>query len=166
MKEWGGAETLLHGDLWAINVFVIPTGNGLHARLIDWDHAAVGPFSYDLSTFLLRFPPGQRQWILEQYSEEVARSDWHLPEQAELNLLFETAEYARFANRIIWPAIALVMDNAEWGFEMLAETERWFEQFEPVLPLDSAQQPQGPQSLEEGPSSEQPAVVPSTGARE
>src|SRR6266542_6642908 len=56
LAELGGPETLLHGDLWAINVFVIPTANGLHARLIDWDHAAVGPASYDLSTFLLRFP--------------------------------------------------------------------------------------------------------------
>jgi hypothetical protein len=25
MNRWGGPETLLHGDLWAINVFVIPT---------------------------------------------------------------------------------------------------------------------------------------------
>ena len=41
----------------------------------------------------------------------------------------------RFANRIIWPAIALVIDSAGWGHEALAEIEQWFEQFEPVLPL-------------------------------
>src|SRR6058998_2193220 len=53
LKKWGGPETLLHGDLWTTNVFVMQSANGLRARLIDWDHAAVGPFSYDLSTFLL-----------------------------------------------------------------------------------------------------------------
>ena len=134
LEEWGGPETLLHGDLWAINVFVMQAADGLQARLIDWDHAAVGPFSYDLSTFLLRFPREHRQAFLKLYSEEVARSGWHLPAQAELNALFETAEYARFANRVIWPAIALVMDHAEWGFEALAEIDQWFEKFEPVLP--------------------------------
>ena len=134
LVKWGGPETLLHGDLWTINVFVIHDADGLHARLIDWDHAAVGPFTYDLSTFLLRFPRERRLPILKVYGEEVARSGWRLPERDELNALFETAEYGRVANSIIWPAIALVMDNAEWGLEMLAEVERWFENFEPVLP--------------------------------
>ncbi len=133
LAELGGPETLLHGDLWAINVFVIPTANGLHARLIDWDHAAVGPASYDLSTFLLRFPPEHRQWILELYRQAVAEAGWQLPDERTLNLLFETHEYARFANRIIWPAIALVTDQAAWGVEALAEIDEWFEQFEPVL---------------------------------
>jgi aminoglycoside phosphotransferase (APT) family kinase protein len=126
---------LLHGDLWTTNVFVMQSANGLRARLIDWDHAAVGPFSYDLSTFLLRFPRERRLSILNLYTEEVARSGWHLPTQAELNALFETAEYARFANSVIWAAIASVMDHAEWGFEMFAEIDRWFENFEPVLPM-------------------------------
>ena len=135
LAEWGGPETLLHGDLWAINVFVIPTNNGLRARLIDWDHAAVGPASYDLSTFVLRFPAPHRPWVLELYRQAVARAGWRLPAERGLNLLFETHEYARFANRIIWPSIALVMDRANWGFEELAEIERWFEKFEPVLPV-------------------------------
>jgi hypothetical protein len=135
LKKWGGPETLLHGDLWTTNVFVMQSANGLRARLIDWDHAAVGPFSYDLSTFLLRFPRERRLSILNLYTEEVARSGWHLPTQAELNALFETAEYARFANSVIWAAIASVMDHAEWGFEMFAEIDRWFENFEPVLPM-------------------------------
>ena len=34
----------------------------------------------------------------------------------------------------VWPAIALVKDRADWGFEMLAEVERWFRNFEPVFP--------------------------------
>src|SRR5437667_6425167 len=132
--EWGGPETLLHGDLWAINVFVIPSARGLHARFIDWDHAGVGPASYDLSTFLLRFPAEHRQWILELYRQAVAEAGWRLPAERELNTLFETHEYARFANRIIWPAIALVTDRAAWGLEALAEIDEWFEQFDPVLP--------------------------------
>src|SRR5438552_13625933 len=135
LAEWGGPETLLHGDLWAINVFVIPSANGLRARLIDWDHAAVGPASYDLSTFLLRFPSEHRLWVLDLYRQAVADAGWGLPGERELNLLFETHEYARIANRIIWPAIALVMDGAEWGTEALAEIDGWFEQFEPVLPV-------------------------------
>ena len=134
LSRWGGPETLLHGDLWTINVFVIHDADGLHPRFIDWDHAAVGPFSYDLSTFLLRFPRERRLPILTQYAEEVARSGWSVPGRAELNALFETAEFGRMASSIVWPAIALVMDNAEWGLEMLAEVERWFENFEPVLP--------------------------------
>jgi len=133
LAEGGGPETLLHGDLWAINVFVIPDANGRRARLIDWDHAAVGPASYDLSTFLLRFPSEHRLWVFELYRQAVSDLGWRLPGESELNLLFETHEYARFANRIIWPAIALVMDGAAWGAEALAEIDGWFEQFEPVL---------------------------------
>jgi len=134
LAKWGGPETLLHGDLWTINVFVIHDAGGLHPRLIDWDHAAVGPFTYDLSTFLLHFPREHRLPILRLYGEEVARSGWRLPARTELNALFETAEYGRMSSSMVWPAIALVMDNAEWGLEMLAEVERWFEKFEPVLP--------------------------------
>ena len=67
--------------------------------------------------------------------EAVARAGWQLPGEHKLNLLFETHEYARFANRMIWPAVAVVMDQVNWGFEELAEVERWFVQFEPVLPV-------------------------------
>src|SRR5439155_6367948 len=47
LEALGGPETLLHGDLWTTNTFVATAGDGLVARLIDWDHAAVGPASYD-----------------------------------------------------------------------------------------------------------------------
>src|SRR5207247_8726056 len=134
VEEWGGPETLLHGDRWAENVFVIPGANDLRVRLIDWDYAGVGPSSYDLSTFLLRFPPERRPSILEFYREQVEESGRELPTQDNLNALFETAEYARFATRVIWPAIALVPDKAEWGAQALADVEEWFQQFEPVLP--------------------------------
>ena len=133
LLEIGGPETLVHGDLWPTNTFVLPTTHGLEARLIDWDHAAVGSASYDLSTLLLRYPCRHRLWILELYREAVARRGWRLPPAEDLNLLFGTHEYARLANRIIWPAIALVKDHADWGFEELAEVERWFINFQPVF---------------------------------
>ena len=133
--ESAGPETLLHGDLWTTNTFVIQTSTGARAKLIDWDHAGVGPVSYDLSTFLLRFPREQRPQLLEIYREAVSEVGWKLPNDEVLNLLFETAEYGRFANRIIWPAIALVHDKAEWPLQELAEVERWFQDWRPVLPV-------------------------------
>ncbi|HSF19308.1 MAG TPA: phosphotransferase [Vicinamibacteria bacterium] len=131
--DLGGYETLLHGDLWTSNVFVIPTKDGLRARLIDWDHVGVGSFGYDLSTLLLRYPREHRPRILEQYRDLVADAGWRLPGVRDLNVLFETAEYARYANRVIWASIAL-LDGEDWGFDELTEIERWFETFQPVLP--------------------------------
>ena len=137
LDRLGGPDTLLHGDLWTTNTFVAPprNGDGPTARLIDWDHAAVGPATYDLSTFLYRFAPSDRPWILEAYARAVAPAGWTLPAAPELNGLFETAEYARYANRIIWPAVALLEEGAAWGWDTLAEVERWFDAMTPVLPL-------------------------------
>src|SRR6266511_2349145 len=87
LAELGGPETLLHGDLWTTNTFVMPTAHGLQARLIDWDHAAVGPASYDLSTFLLRFPTHHRLWIVDLYRESTGRLGWQVPAPRDLNLL-------------------------------------------------------------------------------
>ena len=125
----GGPDTLLHGDLWTINAFVVatPDGGGLRACLVDWDRVGVGPFAYDLSTLLLRFPSEERGGVLDAYRRAVARAGWSLPPAAELNLMCETAELARYANRVIWPALALVHEQAAWGFAELAEVERWFE---------------------------------------
>jgi thiamine kinase-like enzyme len=137
LEVWSGPETLLHGDLWPVNVFVIPINHGVHVRLIDWDHASVGPASYDLSTFLLRIPPQERSWALDVYRDETSRAGWRLPPSPILNLLFETAEYARLANRIIWPAIALIQDGAPWAWDSLAEVDQWFEELQPVLPYET-----------------------------
>ena len=136
LEAWGGPETLLHGDLWHINIFVIPTHSGFHVRLIDWDHASVGPASYDLSTFLLRLPSEERTWVLDVYRDETSRAGWCLPPTRILNVLFETAEYSRLANRMIWPAIALVQDRATWAWESLAEIDGWFEDLAPILPCE------------------------------
>jgi hypothetical protein len=135
MAELGGPEVLLHGDLWTTNVLVCSTGTGLHARLIDWDRAGVGPISYDLSTFLYRFPPAARPWILDLYQDAVARVGWRLPSALDLNLLFDTAEQARLVNRLIWAAIALWKDHAEWAFDELAAFAHWLDVVTPVLPL-------------------------------
>jgi hypothetical protein len=125
-----GPETLLHGDLWTINIFVSESAEGPRARLVDWDRVGVGPFSYDLSTFLFRFPASQRPWILERYRQAVARAGWRLGSPPELDLLFDTAERARYANRVIWPVLALLHERADWGFPELAEVERWFQALE------------------------------------
>ena len=122
-----GPDTLLHGDLWTINAFVTQTAPGPRARLIDWDKVGVGPFSYDLSTFLFRFEGVERPSLVEVYRRAVARRGWRLAPLADLQILFDTAERARYANRVIWPALALVQERADWGFPELAEVERWFQ---------------------------------------
>ncbi len=128
----GGPDTLLHGDLWPINTFVDSTAARLRACLVDWDRVGVGPFAYDLSTLLFRFPVHERAAVLDVYRRAVARAGWSLPRAADLKLMCETAELARYANRVIWPALALVREQAAWGFSELAEVERWFEALDTV----------------------------------
>jgi hypothetical protein len=118
MAEAGGAETMLHGDLWTINILVADAGNRLGVRLVDWDNAGAGPICYDLSTFLYRFERAERRWVLDAYRKAVARAGWCLPPVSELNVLCDTAECARYANRI---------------FAELSEIEQWFEALEPLL---------------------------------
>lgn len=137
LAEFGGPETLLHGDLWTTNIFVASAAAGSRVRLIDWDHAGVGPASYDLSTFLLRFAPERRASIVALYRQSLENGGWRMPGRRELNRLFETAELARYANRAIWPAIALLRERAEWGFPALAAVEGWFQAFSPILVGDS-----------------------------
>jgi hypothetical protein len=138
LAEWGGPETLLHGDLWTSNTFVQGSPLGYHARLIDWDRTGVGPMSYDLSTFLLRFPASQRGWILDLYARSLENGVWKLPPVSRLNLLCETAELSRYANCVVWPAQAIARDGGTWGWKALAEVERWFEALEPVIPREGA----------------------------
>lgn len=134
VQDFGGPETMLHGDLWPQNAFVIPTQEGVRVRLIDWDHAGAGPLIYDLSTFLSRFPAEDRQWILDAYLQAPERPPWKVPSNKDLNLLFETAEYARLAYCVIWPAIEAGDSQVAWAFDKLAETDEWFECVEPLLP--------------------------------
>lgn len=130
VKELSGPETLLHGDLWPSNVFILPDEQ---IRLIDWDRAGAGPIAYDLSTFILRIPSKQRPKLMEIYREATA-TKWEIPDYKDLNLIFETFEYARYACLMIWPAIALWESGAAWAREQLEEIERWFNAWEPIFP--------------------------------
>jgi len=132
-QELGGPQTLLHGDLWDINTVVISTTEGIETRFIDWDRAGTGQVAYDLSTFLYRFASTERAWILQRYREVVGRAGWHLPDGSDLNLLFDTAECARYANRVIWPAAALLTGGGDDQHRELAEILGWFDALEPVL---------------------------------
>lgn len=134
MEEAGGPETLLHGDLWPKNVFVSTHAHGARARLIDWDHVGVGPWSYDVSTFLYQSSPEERPAILQRYREAVDRAGWRFPRDRELNLLCHTAESARYTHCILWAALALLSEGAEWGAAELIDFERWFEALRPPLP--------------------------------
>jgi len=133
MEEAGGPDTLLHGDLWPKNVFVSMTPAGPRARLIDWDHVGVGPASYDVSTFLYQSAPEERPAVLQRYREAVERQGWRLPEHDTLNVLFHTAECARYAHCIVWAAMALLHDGAEWGIGELMDFEHWFRALRPPL---------------------------------
>ena len=130
MEELGGPDTLLHGDLWLGNVILTPEG----VRLIDWDHVAVGPIAYDLSTFLNRFPVAERDHVLDLYRDAVGHAGWELPAAGELNPLFATCELARCANCVVWPALAAAEGrDVGWAFEDLALVEGWLEALDPVL---------------------------------
>ena len=131
LREFSGPETLLHGDLWPSNVFVSPEGQ---VRLIDWDRTGAGPIAYDLSTFLLRFPPQQRAELMELYREGLPPGLWAIPSYKDLNMLFETFEFARYTCLMIWPAIALWESGASWALEQLEEIERWFQAWQPIFP--------------------------------
>jgi Phosphotransferase enzyme family len=128
--------TLLHGDLWPQNVLLPGHGDGRQARLIDWDQAAIGPVVYDLSTFVSRLSSRARLPALRLYERAVRTAGWDLPDPAELNYAFETAEYARLASCLISPAEAAA-EGAEWGFDDLGEVDRWFAALRPVLPVTS-----------------------------
>jgi hypothetical protein len=135
LREAGWPLTLLHGDLWPQNVLLPPPrGDRRRARLIDWDQAGVGPVVYDLSTFVSRLASHLRIPALRLYRRAVGAAGWRLPEPADLNDAFETAEYARLASCLISPAEA-AGEGAEWGFEELREVDRWFAALRPVLPV-------------------------------
>jgi hypothetical protein len=133
MAEAGGPETLLHGDLWPKNILTAPTPKGPQSRLIDWDATGVGPVTYDLSTFLYRFPVDQRPSLLARYRAAAEPLGWETPATRDLSLLLETAEISRIANCLVWPCIAAVQDQADWTWDSLAEMETWFDAVEPAL---------------------------------
>jgi thiamine kinase-like enzyme len=130
LQRFGGPHTLLHGDLWTTNAFVLDSG----PRLIDWDRAGVGPAVYDLSTLLLRFEPDERAALLDAYRARLADHGIELALGAETELAFDSAEQARVATRVVWPAAAVATgEHADWGWEELARTGGWLDSLTPVL---------------------------------
>jgi hypothetical protein len=118
LEELGGPETLVHGDLWPTNVFVLAPGEGPRVRLIDWDHVGVARLSYDLSTLLMRLPSAQRPEIL-------------------VNGLFDSAERARIASHVLSPVLALLRGDTAlrgWALDALPEVSGWFDELTDVLP--------------------------------
>lgn len=139
LEELGGPETLVHGDLWPKNIFVLDGGDRLRVRLIDWDRAGVARFPYDLSTFLIRVPAAQRPGIFEEYRDAVGAGGWRLPEDDVLNGLFDTAERARLANLVVWSALPLLRDEEKlraWALGTLEDASSWLDALEPVLPCE------------------------------
>ena len=131
----GGPETLLHGDLWPTNAIALTDGDSVRVRLIDWDEAAAGPAGFDVSTFLLRFPPSYRGEILDRYRSAVRRlAGWTLPGEGELNEIFETAAYARLASLLVWSIAAAADGDSDWLPERLADVVEWIDEVSPVLP--------------------------------
>src|SRR5206468_12751089 len=139
-EEAGGPETRLHGDLGPKNNFGASDGDRPCSRLNDWDHVGVGPASYDVSTLLYQSPLDDRPWMLCRYREALERAGHRLPGDRELNALFHAAETARGVSSIIWPAMALLNDGAEWGRSGLVDIDDWFENLRPPLsdPVGSA----------------------------
>lgn len=135
LEQHGGPETLVHGDLWPKNVLVRREAHGLRAQLIDWDRVGVGHASYDLSTFLSRFPAEDRGWVLDSYRGAAERIGWPVPNTRELNALAATAELSRLTNRVIWPALALLEGHPErdWAIGELATFADWIDGIEPLF---------------------------------
>ncbi|HEV8265525.1 MAG TPA: phosphotransferase [Gemmatimonadales bacterium] len=134
LAEASEPETMLHGDLLAKNVIVAQGPQGSSVRLLDWDHVGVGPVSYDLSTFLTRFPASEREWIVSRYRDAVRRLGGDLPGVAELNLLLDTAEQARCAEYVAAFASKLLLDGERVAPTGLLEIEGWIQALRPLLP--------------------------------
>jgi aminoglycoside/choline kinase family phosphotransferase len=134
LAEAGEPETMLHGDLLAKNVIVAERPAGWSVTLLDWDHVGVGPVSYDLSTFLTRYPASEREWIVSRYRDAVRRLGGDLPGVAELNLLLDTAEQARCAEYVAAFAAKLLLDGERVAPTGLLEIEGWVEALQPLLP--------------------------------
>jgi hypothetical protein len=131
IADLGGPDTLLHGDLWLKNLMVVRDAERVHVRLIDWDHAGLGPVAYDLSTFIDRFAPEERAGVLELYKEEVVGADWRLPSRSDMNHLFATFELARITNCIAWSALAVTAGrHVDWALKELSD---WLESLDSAL---------------------------------
>jgi hypothetical protein len=116
LEERAGPETLVHGDLTRENVFVL---DGT-VRLIDWDHAGVGPAAFDLSTLVAHYQPAQRPLVIDRYTAAMAERGFPFRDDVDWDLLVRTFEAGRLANQLIWLATA-VLEGTEKTFDRLGE---------------------------------------------
>jgi hypothetical protein len=131
LAEFGGTETLLHGDLWLQNIAVM-SGPPVRAsdrgpqgvRLIDWDSVGPGSFAYDISTLIMRFPPEQQSRIFAVYRAVASNLGIAIPDEEDLYGVFTTAEYARLACDAIWPALTVAREGSR--LDELAAFNDWF----------------------------------------
>jgi hypothetical protein len=138
LAEFGGPDTLLHGDLWLSNIAVLTnsgaqdgfSGRGPAVRMVDWDHVGPGSFSYDLSTLMLRFPSDERPRIVSLYRAAAAGNGIDIPADDDLHVLFTAAECARIACDATWTALFVVREGSQWALEQLAEMNEWFERLQ------------------------------------
>jgi aminoglycoside phosphotransferase (APT) family kinase protein len=161
LAECGGPETLQHGDLWTINVLVRSADTGLEARLIDWDHAGVGPVSYDLSAFLMGFPLDAREALLARYREcyeQISDTTPCWPSRSEWNALFDGAERARLANAVVWRTLGALAGHVAWALDELAWHDAAFAALGPVLP-DASQAPAESRDAQVAPREPAPALL-------
>jgi ATP-binding cassette subfamily B protein len=119
LKAWAGPETLVHGDLTRRNVFVMPGNLSDAVRLIDWDHAGVGPAVFDLSTLLRYYPPRLRESIRVHYSDAMASHGFPFDAGIDWDLLCDSLEAGRLANCIIWNAIDFLQTRSPWALKEL-----------------------------------------------
>jgi Ser/Thr protein kinase RdoA (MazF antagonist) len=134
LSRFGGPETLLHGDLWTTNAIVMRTRQGVDARFVDWDEAAVGPVVFDLSTFLLQFDRSRRPALLDHYRESLHRlAGWRLSDDAALNDALVTVAYARLASLLVWTLASAEQADETWLPGRLSDTVGWLDEVEPVL---------------------------------
>lgn len=129
LREVGGPDTVLHGDLWPCNVMIGPAG----PRLIDWDRLGVGPACYDLSTLLLRLPAGLRRGVLDRYLGHLTGAGWTAPTLPEVIRLATAAEHARLATLVSWRVLDVLRSpgTAEWAIDQLQAIRTWWEQVDP-----------------------------------
>jgi hypothetical protein len=122
IEQAAGPETLLHGDLTRANVFAPPAANGWTVRLIDWDHAGVGPAAFDLTTHLAYYAPAERRRVLDAYTAAMAERGFPFGDDVDWARLQATFEAGRLANQIIWVAICILQHG--WRFDRLADWSR------------------------------------------
>lgn len=131
VRDAGGPDTLLHGDLWPQNA--LAGAGGL--RLVDWERLAVGPACYDLSILLLRLPPALRRPALDRYRGQVTAAGWPRLTDRQVRDVSVAFERARLATLISWRVLDLLRSpsTAGWVVDQLGLIRTWWGQVE--LPL-------------------------------